>query len=936
MKHWQCGKKVIAVGFGLALAAGSACAQQRFNAGWSGYVGDDFDADRVAAVAFDSQTNIFVGGFLGVGSIHNGSNISSLTENLGARDGFVAKLTTAGNLVWYLCLGQTENDSIMGLAVHTNGSVYAAGFSERVENDDSGTDARLYSIADTNGAVNWTSVSIGNHGGTNGFNAVAVDSNGYAYAVGYTTVPDLANTVPGYLVNGVTYGAQLKGSTDAFVVKYSPNGDIVWVCYLGGTNADAATACAVAPDGSVYVGGQTRSPGWVSLASGTPSPSNPDAFVVKLTANGTHVWSAFLGGSADDTVTALAKDPASSSLFIGGSTASSGFLSGTTRFGSYAGGTDGFVAYLTDSGAAFQTNWCRFFGGSTTDTVSSLAITAQGRLVVGGTTASGSWLTQIDASSFGGVQDGFLSLLAGDGSVVWSSYVGGARNDELRALASIGNTLLTVGNTFSPDWVSGGFWTTWSKNEAWYEDVGDFGFVAKWSSEPGIAPSVTDNPDDVTVNEGESATFRISAEGSLPLTYRWLRNGVIVTGTTSNAYRIASVATTNNNDTYSCLVSNYCGTATSQVARLTVIAKGALTVALSPDEALAQGAKWSLDGGATWLASGGSTNLPPGLYAVTFTNLTGWIAPAALSGLQVSSGATTSTSGVYTAVLPSAVRSITAWTNVSVTVRAPAGLSTWVLTETLAGGVTPANITAGGVWNDSTRTLTFTGNEATTNTFLYTAICTNPGVYTVSGTVTPHPANVPVAVTGDARIIKANFIRVISGQTVTVTVNQPSNVKWYAIEYMPDGLSYTNVTGPLSIDDSDSTQIYWTKKSVGTNLTYQVTGAPGTYTLSGEGQIGTGGWETIFGDTVITLSGSGGQGGDVPTPDILAFTPTGAGAFYLTFTSVVSQAYVILTNATVSATNAWRPYLSLSGQAGTTQQQVPMSGSNLFYRVRIQ
>ena len=937
MKYWK-NKIITAASLWLFMMVAGVNAQQNFNPGWSSYVGGDWDWDGVYAVAVDSQTNSYIGGILGQGTIHNNADIYSLTDYQGARDGFVAKLSGSGALDWYLCLGDENNDCIMGLAIHTNGTVYAAGVSDRYLIDDYGSDALLSSIAGSSGSFNWT-VRLGNANGTNGFNAVAVDSGGYVYAVGYTTFAGLSNSVPGYQVGGTTYGKQLKGNTDAFVVKFSPGGSIVWTHYLGGTNADTATAIAVASDGSVYVGGQTRSPGWASLPSGTPGPNNPDAFLVKLTSTGTHVWSAFLGGSSSDAVTALAKDPTSSALFLGGSTASSDFLSGATNLNFRGGGTDGFVVKLTDTGATFQTNWCRFFGGSATDLVTSLTLQPNGAVMAGGTTASGSWLTQT-ASTFGGVQDGFLSLLSSGGAVVWSSYVGGARSEELRAVASVSTTVLAVGTTFSPYWVSGGFYDTWTKdpnlNDPPIPDYNadlSYGFVAKWSSEPGVPPTVTGEPSDVTVHEGGSATFSVTATGFAPLAYKWFRNGAPVTGFTStNTYVLAAAARTNNSDTYACLVSNYFGTATSRSAKLTVISNGTLTVTLSPAAAVAQGARWSMNSGATWFASGSGTNVWPGAYTVTFASITGWTAPATRSNVQVAAGAIVSITGIYTAVLPSAARSITG-TNVTVVVRAPAGLSTWVLVETLSVGLTPTSYTAGGSWDSSAHTLTFTGTEATTNTLSYKVSCSTSGVYTVSGTVTPQPANVPVTVTGDNRIIKSNLIRIISGASVTLSVYQPSSTRrWWVDETLPAGLTPGNMVGPEPTWDPDAHVLdFYKNRGVGETLTYTVTGAPGTYILSGSGNV-TGSDESVLGDTVLIIPSA-----VIPPPDILSFTPVaGMNACNLTFTSVVSQAYVILTNATLHATNAWATYLPVTGDSGVTQRQVPMNGPRLFYRVRVQ
>lgn len=926
---------------GFVLAAGSARAQQAYTPGWSGYAGGDYGSDSVYALATDSQTNTYMAGFLDNFDLRNVANQTVSTPpdngNCEGLDGFVAKMNASGGLVWYVLLGDSEYDRMNALAVHTNGTVYAAGLMNRTDYDDAGTDARLTAHSGNTGADLWTA-SIGTFNSTNGFNAVAVASNGDIYAVGYTTAAGLTNNVSGYQVNGVTYGKQYKGGTDAFIAKYAPNGSRLWLHYLGGTNADTATACALGPDGSVYVGGETRSPGWATVTGGSPSPSNPDGFLVKLTASGTNVWSAFIGGGAADSVTALARDPATASLYLGGTTASTDFLAGASRLNSpTAGGADGFALRLTDLGATFQTNWCRFFGGSGSDGVAALSLQTAGTVAVGGSTSSGGWLPQAGASAFGGVQDGFVSRLSAEGAPLWSAYVGGARSDTLRALAGPPGVLLTAGTTFSPGWVSGGFWDEWTKDTDLdglpnYDANLSYGFIATWSSEPGVPPTLASEPADAVVNEGERATFTVTATGYSPLTYRWFRNGAPVAGPASNVYVVAAAAVTNNGDTYSCLVSNFYGTATSRAATLTVIAKGTLTVALSPAQAVSQGARWSINGGATWLASGFSTNLPPNAYTVTFMNLTGWLTPAVLSGVQVTSGATNAATGVYTAVLPSAVRAISG-TNVTVTVRAPAGLSTWQLVETLPAGLTPTNITAGGVWNSAARTLTFTGVEATTNTLSYLVICASSGLYTLSGTVTPLPANAPVAVTGDTQIVKANVIRTVSGNRVTISVYQPvASRTWYVAELIPAGLTPTVITGPTPYWDVDLRELSWYKyRGVGETLTYEVTGEPGTYALSGIANV-TGSEEPVFGDSVLTIAGA-----ETPPPNILAFAPlAGTGTGLLTFTSVVSQAYLILTNATLHATNAWAECLPpVTGDAGVTQREVPMTGPRLFYRVRV-
>jgi hypothetical protein len=936
MKYCRMGKRA-ASGLACVLAAGSLRAQSYYP-GWSSYVGGDWDSDSAYAVATDSQTNTFIGGFLGQGDIRNDDNVYDTGTYQGGRDGFVCKVNRSGQIVWYTSLGYegSKNEVITGLAVHTNGTGYACGQFERKL--DSGTDAALISFTLASGHTNWLA-SVGNFGGTNAYTAVAVASNGYVYAAGYTTVSNLS-AVSGYPVGGVTYGTQLKGSTDAFVAKYAPNGTRLWLHYLGGTNADAATSCALGPDGSVYVGGETRSPGWVTVASGSPTPSNPDGFIAKLTADGTNVWSAYIGGGAADAVSALARDLTTNALYLGGGTASTNFVTGAATLNSHAGGTDGFVLRLTDLGSSFQTNWCRFVGGGAADRVNALAVQPDGTITAGGATASSAWLPSADNAYRGGTQDGFLLRLDSGGSPLWSTYVGGAKSDTVRAVAASGPSLFAGGETFSPDnvsnWVNGGFWPDWNKSywgvEPDYDADLSYALLATWTAEQGDPPDVTDDPDDLTVNEGARASFSVAATGYTPLYYRWYRNGAPVTGLTSNTYAIAAAARTNNQDVYTCLVSNLFGTATSQGARLTVISNATLTVTLAPAAAVAQGARWRLTGGSAWLASGASTNLVPGAYGVTFTNLTGWLAPAAFTDLTLAAGQTVATSGVYTAILPAAQRTVTV-TNVSVAVQAPAGLSTWTLVETLQAGLTPTNITGGGVWSGAARTLTFTGVEAYTGTVSYTVLCVTSGVYTVSGTVAAQPSGLSVAVTGPSQIVKANLVRTIRGTVVTITVIQTSSsFIWSVTESVPAGLTPDNITGTNAYWDAEAREISWYKRGVGETLTYEVSGDPGTYTLSGIGHV-TASDEPIFGDSVVTITAPE----PPPAPTILGFVPlAGTNACSLTFTSVVNQAYVVLTNATLRATNGWATCLPVTGEAGTTQRHVPMAGPTLFYRVRVQ
>ncbi len=913
------------------LIAGLACAQGHVSTAWSTYVGSDWNNDTVNAVAVDSATNCFLAGRIDSGGIRNNGSYGSDGYGLqcsGYAAGFILKASPTGTLLWARDLDEIEygvcSDTLYALSLSQT-HLFAVGNTQGSPSD-AGTYALIAALDPTDGSLLWADKSIGHNAGTNSFNAVAAAPDGSVYAVGHTTLSNQVCNVPGYTVGDTHYGTNLIGNLDALVVKFAANGTILWRHYLGGVNADSARAVAVGTDGSVYVAGETRSSNWTSLASGGASPDNAAGFLVKLTADGDHVWSSLLNGNGHESVRALRADPVTGALFLGGITASTDFLANAPCLNFYAGGTDGFIVRVTDTNTAFRVDWCRFVGSSAADEIAALDLLHDGRLAVGGTTASGGWLTSAPGSrAFQGVRDGFVALFdATNGTPSWATYTGGVNADKITALARTPQAFMIAGTTFSPNWIGGGFWDEWSKMDFSEPPEPDyaffFGFAALWQPGAPLAPTFTVEPVDRTVQEGMSVTFSAAATGTAPLFYRWQRNGVPIPGATASNYTFTA-AYEDNDAAYTCTASNHVGTVTSRAALLTVIPMGTLTVSLSPTDATARGARWRIDGTSPWLASSTSTNLPVGSYTVDFKPLTGWRAPAS-TNVQLSHAATLSLQAAYTPILPEAERAVSG-TNVTLTVRAPNGLVSWTLTESLPPGLTPFAIIGGGVWNGSARTLTFSGAEATTNTFAYSVTCTTSGLYTVTGALAvPHVSGTtPVA--GDTEILNAKLLRTISGTNVTISVLASGNSAVF--ENIPDGLEPANITGG-AFSSYDNNQIFWYVPSAPVTLSYTVSGEPGTYTLSGYA-----GSDLIFGDSVLVIPGA-----EIPPPDILAFAPAAPGFFALTFTSVVNQTYAVLTNA-APGTNGWATCVApVTGADGTTQVQVPAPDTQprLFFRVR--
>ena len=86
-----------------------------------------------------------------------------------------------------------------------------------------------------------------------------------------------------------------------------------------------------------------------------------------------------------------------------------------------------------------------------------------------------------------------------------------------------------------------------------------------------VAPSITSQPADQTVNAGQSASFSVTASGTSP-SYQWKKNGADIPGALSSTYTTPATSIADNAAVFTVVVTNTAGTVTSNHARLTVTA----------------------------------------------------------------------------------------------------------------------------------------------------------------------------------------------------------------------------------------------------------------------------------------------------------------------------------------------------------------------------
>ena len=91
----------------------------------------------------------------------------------------------------------------------------------------------------------------------------------------------------------------MRGSSDAFLVKFNSSGVRQWGTYYGGTGYDYSFSCATDASGNIYLSGYTRSTSGIATtgAHQTTLGRGYDAFLVKFNSSGVRQWGTYYGGT---------------------------------------------------------------------------------------------------------------------------------------------------------------------------------------------------------------------------------------------------------------------------------------------------------------------------------------------------------------------------------------------------------------------------------------------------------------------------------------------------------------------------------------------------------------------------------------------------------------------------------------------------------------
>jgi hypothetical protein len=204
-----------------------------------------------------------------------------------------------------------------------------------------------------------------------------------------------------------------------FVAELDANGTLTggFATVIGGTGTESANGVAVDGSGNIYVVGQTASTDLFSSPILPPGGSN-DAFVFQLASGGGSLnYATYLGGSNLDLATGVAVN--GTNAFVSGITDSPGLSTNSTTLTGT--GDNAFVAEFNSTGTE---QYFTYVNGTKTSDADAIAVDSSGvAYITGKTTASDLPSPQ---NSLHGTQDAFVTKINTDGTIAFSTYLGGA------------------------------------------------------------------------------------------------------------------------------------------------------------------------------------------------------------------------------------------------------------------------------------------------------------------------------------------------------------------------------------------------------------------------------------------------------------------------------------------------------------------------------
>ena len=295
-------------------------------------------------------------------------------SSAGASDVWLTRMGPAGETIWMRSFGGTGDDRANRILPDEKGNIYITGTFEATldlgthQLESRGEGDAFLAKFDASGSLLW----IEQAGGTGPDRGVslALDADGAIYWSG-------AFEQTAYFGRDGSTHEQSAGRGDAFIARYTSDGDLDWVETAGGLNRDIATGLAVGPKGHVYMIGVTG--GFRTIPQdkirGIYSGFD-DLFVARYSSEGALDWMMYSGGRGFDAANSIAVDQEGYVYVTGYFETYAWFASTNNEEHAFSGASFDLFLARYDSEGMLQ--WVRTGGGDGWDNAYDVSLDAAG------------------------------------------------------------------------------------------------------------------------------------------------------------------------------------------------------------------------------------------------------------------------------------------------------------------------------------------------------------------------------------------------------------------------------------------------------------------------------------------------------------------------------------------------------------------------------
>ena len=285
---------------------------------------------------------------------------------------------------------------------------------------------------------------------------VCTDASGNVYMTGVFSTPSISFgsfTLTNVNPNNDTF--------DIYLVKYTPNGNVLWAKSAGGRSWDWGRAVTTDLLGNVYLVGDFWSD---SITFGNTVLTNHNnvaegiVFLVKYDSTGNVLWARSAGKTVNQAASTVSTDILGN-VYIGGIFQSDTIIFGATTLRNadttINATSDIFLAKYDSSGNVL---WAKRAGGNSDDYINSIKSNAIGEVYVAGYFQSDSIIfgTTIlrNTDTMNNTSDIFLVKYDSSGNVVWAKSEGRNQNDCAYSLSLDGSQNIYICGTFQSQTIS--------------------------------------------------------------------------------------------------------------------------------------------------------------------------------------------------------------------------------------------------------------------------------------------------------------------------------------------------------------------------------------------------------------------------------------------------------------------------------------------------